>query len=69
MLADKVKENTATSQLVRVYNFEASTITDLGDITDDDVELANFDITTDQINNRYYGLIDQLDKRGSTHES
>ena len=61
-------QHLGSTQQVSVYEFTATGVRDLGDITERE-EFENFDHTTNQINQRYYQLLDQLeDDGGSTDE-
>ncbi|MFD1454927.1 AAA family ATPase [Levilactobacillus lanxiensis] len=65
MLESKIankKQHVGMSKSVSVYEFSDSGVRDLGDISSpNQAGLANFDHTTDEINNHYYDLLEQID--------
>ncbi|MFD1550048.1 AAA family ATPase [Levilactobacillus fuyuanensis] len=64
MLTDKVDSelgNQQSAENVSVYEFAKDGVTDLGDISARET-FANFDETTDNINQRYYQLLDQIER-------
>jgi len=64
MLTDKADSELGNQQYaenVSVYEFAKDGVTDLGDISERET-FANFDETTDNINQRYYQLLDQIER-------
>ncbi|WP_341778642.1 AAA family ATPase [Levilactobacillus sp. HBUAS70063] len=53
------------AQQVSVYEFTAAGVKELGDISERE-EFENFDRTTNQINQRYYQLLDRLEDDGGS---
>ncbi|VDG32761.1 hypothetical protein [Lactobacillus brevis] [Lactiplantibacillus mudanjiangensis] len=69
MLKSKLEGHPETAESVSVYQFKDGTIEDLGDISDEQSNLDNFDATTDAINDEYYDLMEKLaNKSGDQHE-
>lgn len=59
-LKDRVEKNDFP-QKINVYNFSKNSIQKLDDIFEIDTSISNFDETTDEINNEYFSLVDELE--------
>lgn len=59
-LKDKINKDDFTKK-IKVYDFSGNTVKQIDNIFEVDTNVSNFDKTTDEINDEYFSLVDELE--------